>query len=126
MNTVSGKIIAILAPQSGESKNNPGTTWKRQEFVLETQDMYPRKVCFNIWGEDRIKQADIQMDDIVTIEFEINSREYNGKWYTNIEARNISKENATAAPVAPPASSSTATAPGGFDSPIGAADDLPF
>lgn len=125
MNSVSGKIIAILDPQSGESKNNPGTRWMRQEYVLETQEMYPRKVCFSIWGEDRIKQANIQMDDMITIEFEINSREYKGRWYTNIEARNILKGEAPM-PSMPSASTHLPETGNNFGNDTNSPDDLPF
>lgn len=128
MNTITGKIIAILPPATGESKKNPGSTWMRQEFVLETQEMYPRKVCFQIWGEDRIKSANIQMDDLVTVEYDIESREYQGRWYTTINARTVTKGQpmapnfgpAPAAPQMPGTENSF-----GPSAPSGA-DDLPF
>ena len=128
MNTITGKIIAILPPATGESKKNPGTTWMRQEFVLETQEMYPRKVCFQIWGEDRIKGADIRMDDLVTVEYDIESREYQGRWYTTINGRTVTKGQ----PMAPNFGPAPAVPqmPGtensfGPSTPSGA-DDLPF
>ena len=127
MNQITGKVIAILEPQSGDSRNNPGTRWMRQEFVIETQDMYPRKVCFNIWGEDRIRQADIHMDDMITIDFEISSREYNGRWYTNIEARNVQKNIEPQMGGAPAAGTSMPGAQNKFGGePVDSSEDLPF
>ncbi|SJZ36104.1 DUF3127 domain-containing protein [Porphyromonas cangingivalis] len=128
MNTITGKIIAILPPATGESKKNPGSTWMRQEFVLETQEMYPRKVCFQIWGEDRIKGANIQMDDLVTVEYDIESREYQGRWYTTINGRTVTKGQPMApnfgpAPTAPQMPGTENSF--GSSTPSGA-DDLPF
>ncbi|MDR1918755.1 MAG: DUF3127 domain-containing protein [Tannerellaceae bacterium] len=81
---ISGKIIAVLPEQGGMSKT--GNEWKKQEYVLETHEQYPKKVCFQIFGADRIAQAAIQMGEEVTVSFDIESREYNGRWYSNISA----------------------------------------
>lgn len=90
-NTLSGKVIKILELISGDSKRNPGEKWYRQEFVIETYAQYPRQVCFQIWGEDKIKAANLQLGEDVTVTFELSSREYMEKWYTSAEARNIMK-----------------------------------
>lgn len=93
-NTLSGKIIKILDVVSGDSKRNVGEKWYRQEFVIETYAQYPRQVCFQIWGKDRIDQANLQLGEDVTVQFELSSREFNEKWYTSAEARNIFKGGA--------------------------------
>ena len=80
-----GKIIQVLPLQEGVSKNT-GNPWKVQSYVLETMEQYPRKVCFEIFGEDRISNNVAQVDDIVTVSFDIESREFNGKWYTSVRA----------------------------------------
>lgn len=90
-NTLSGKVIKILELISGDSKRNPGEKWYRQEFVIETYAQYPRQVCFQIWGEDKIKAANLQLGEDVTVTFELSSREYMEKWYTSAEARNVMK-----------------------------------
>jgi hypothetical protein len=82
---ISGKIIQVLPLQEGVSKNS-GNPWKVQSYVLETQEQYPRKVYFEIFGEDRIKNNQCNIDDIVTVSFDIESREFNGRWYTSIRA----------------------------------------
>ena len=85
---VSGKIIHVLPTQGGVSKTS-GKEWKLQAYVLETQEQYPRKVHFEVFGEDRIKANPCQVDDLVTVSFDIESREFNGKWYTSIRAWKI-------------------------------------
>ncbi|MDL2282805.1 DUF3127 domain-containing protein [Parabacteroides sp. OttesenSCG-928-G06] len=81
---ITGKIIAVLPEVGGVSK--AGNEWKKQEYVLETQEQYPKKVCFQIFGADRIAQANIQAGETVTVSFDIDSREYQGRWFTNINA----------------------------------------
>ena len=102
---ISGKIIQVLPEQGGVSKTS-GKEWKLQAYVLETQEQYPRKVHFEIFGEDRIKNNACEMDELVTVSFDIESREFNGKWYTSIRAWKVQKGivgEATAAPTAPAA-----------------------
>ena len=100
---ISGKIIQKLPLQSGESKTT-GKPWQIQSYVLETQEQFPRKVCFEIFGEDRIKNNPCNVDDIVTVSFDIESREFNGRWYTSIRAFRVQQGDTTgnAAPVAAP------------------------
>jgi hypothetical protein len=110
-----GKIIQVLPLQEGISKT--GNPWKSQSYVLETQEQYPRKVCFEIFGEDRIKNNPCNVDDVVTVSFDIESREYNGRWYTSIRAWRVQQGNMlsgaapepVAASVATPASAAPAT-----------------
>jgi hypothetical protein len=107
---ISGKIIAVLPLASGQGKNG---TWRSQDYVLETSDQYPKKVCFNLFN-DKIDQFPMAIDDVVNVSFDVESREYNGRWYTTIRAWKVDKNagsavNAASAPVAsfdavPPAS----------------------
>jgi len=129
-----GKIIQVLPVQEGISKT--GNPWKVQSYVLETQEQYPRKVCFEIFGEDRIKNNPCNIDDVVTVSFDIESREFNGRWYTSIRAWRVQQgvvntENtpmAPAAEVVTPMPNTTGNIQT-FDSVAGTADDssdLPF
>ena len=110
-----GKIIQVLPLQEGISKT--GNPWKSQSYILETQEQYPRKVCFEIFGEDRIKNNPCNVDDVVTVSFDIESREYNGRWYTSIRAWRVQQGNMlsqaapepVAASVAAPAAAAPAT-----------------
>lgn len=125
---IAGKIIAVLPEQGGVSK--AGNEWKKQEYVLETHDQYPKKVCFQIFGADRIAQAAIQPGEELIVSFDIDSREYQGRWFTNINCWKV--ERPAAAPqqavagITPEdlAPSAPAAAPDfGQANPI---DDLPF
>lgn len=103
-----GKIIQVLPLQEGVGKT--GNPWKVQSYVLETQEQYPRKVCFEIFGEDRIKNNMCNVDDVVTVSFDIESREYNGRWYTSIRAWRVQQGNMLAQNAAAPAAAIPAPA----------------
>ncbi|MBR6549907.1 MAG: DUF3127 domain-containing protein [Paludibacteraceae bacterium] len=130
---ISGKIIQVLPEQGGVSKTS-GKEWKLQAYVLETQEQYPRKVHFEVFGEDRIKANPCQLDDIVTVSFDIESREFNGRWYTSIRAWKIQQGVVTteaAAPAAVPAAQPVAAPQANvetFDAAAGVDEttDLPF
>lgn len=78
---IKGKIIVALPEQSGTSK--AGNAWKKREYVLETQETYPKKVHFDFFGE-RADQYPLSVGDMITLSFDIESREYNGRWFTSI------------------------------------------
>lgn len=137
---VVGKIIQVLPAQEGVGRN--GNPWKVQPYVLETLDQYPRKVHFEVFGEDRIKQNPCELDQLVTVSFDIESREFNGRWYTSIRAWKIQQGDMTqagvapaaapqaAAPVAAPAAAPAETTPTNVDpfdaTPGDGTSDLPF
>lgn len=83
-----GKVISVLPLQQGVSArtNNP---WMIKTFVLETQENYPRKVAVEIFGEQRIKDNPCDVDQLVTVSFDLESREFNGRWYTSVRAWKI-------------------------------------
>lgn len=82
-----GKVIQLLPLQSGMGKKGP---WKKQEFIVETQSQYPKKVCLSIWG-DKVDQFNVSVGQMVTAAVELESREYNGRWYTEARAWKIEK-----------------------------------
>lgn len=88
------KIIQVLLPQEGVSQS--GKQWKIQAYVGETQEQYPRKVCFEVFGEDRINNNPCKEGQIVTVSFDIESREFNGRWYTSIRAWKVQPEEQVA------------------------------
>lgn len=99
---ISGKVIIKLPPQSGVSQRT-GTQWMTQVFVIETGGQYPKKIPFEVFGEDRIKQFDIQIGDEATIQFNIEGSEYNGRWYAHIKCYNYTKVGSSATvPATPP------------------------
>jgi len=91
---ITGKIVQTLPKQTGNAKN--GTTWEKQEFIIEVPGQYPKKVCFNLWG-DKISKFNILDGQDLTISVDVESREYNGRWYTDIRAWNVTKQNAGSA-----------------------------
>ena len=124
---VVGKIIQVLPAQEGVGRN--GNPWKLQGYVLETFDQYPRKVHFEVFGEDKIKNNPCDIDQVVTVSFDIESREFNGRWYTSIRAWKIQQGDVTAtnaaAPAAPAAAAPVQAAPAQAAAPIEANVD-PF
>jgi hypothetical protein len=82
---ISGKVYQILPEARGEGKNGP---WSRQDFVIETDDQFPKKVCISVWN-NKIKLSELKQGDKVDIEISVESREYNGKWYTDVKASGL-------------------------------------
>lgn len=84
---ITGKVIAVLDIQSGTSKT--GNEWKKQDFVIETSEQYPRKVCFTLFNKVDICPA---IGSVVTVSFVIESHEYNGRWFTQVSAWNVKSD----------------------------------
>ena len=80
-----GKIIAILQPRGGVSKAS-GNEWKAQEYVIEDHGQYPRKMCFDVFGADKIEQFNIQMGEELTVSFDIDARQWQDRWFNSIRA----------------------------------------
>lgn len=85
---LTGRIIAVMQPRSGVSART-GNAWMTQEYVIEVPGQYPKRCVFNLFGEDRIKQFNIQMNEDLTIQFDIDAREYQGRWFNDIRAYNV-------------------------------------
>ncbi|NPA68576.1 MAG: DUF3127 domain-containing protein [Chlorobi bacterium] len=83
---ITGKLIKKLPEQTGEGKFGK---WIKQEFVIETQDQYPKKVCFSTWGDKTDILKKFSEGDIITVSFNPESREYNERWYTDLRAWKI-------------------------------------
>lgn len=88
---IKGKIISVLPTSEGAGKNG---TWRKQSFVIETQEQYAKKVCIMIWGNN-IDKFNIQEGELVNVGFDLESREFNGKWYTDVKAWKIDKLSGT-------------------------------
>ena len=86
MAEITGKIIAVLPTKSGTSAR--GTQWSSQTAVIETHEQYPKKVAFDVLG-DRIAEFNLQVGEEVTVSFDINAREFNGKWFNSVNAWNV-------------------------------------
>ena len=82
-----GKIVQLLPEKSGESARGP---WRKQEYILETEDQYPKKVCFMAWSE-KIDEFAIKEGESLTVSINLESREYNDRWYTDVKAWRVSR-----------------------------------
>ena len=135
---LTGRVIAVLPANSGVSQRT-GNSWMSQEYVIEVPGQYPRKCLFRIFGEDRIKQFNIQMNEDITVQFDIDAHEYNGRWFNEIRAYNVVRGAApvAAAPevgaapfppqqAAPAANANIAPFPPAQEPAEGSTDDLPF
>lgn len=118
-NTVSGSVTHILLEQSGAGKNG---TWRKRDFVIETADQYPKKICLTQWG-DEIDTSAVEVGEMVTAHIDIASREYNGRWYTDVKAWKVERGEGVpndAPRVDAPKSSKSIVIDDSID------DDLPF
>lgn len=86
---IQGKIIAVLPQRSGTSKSS-GKAWSCASYVLETQEMRPRHLAFDVMN-DKIAQLNIQQGEYLKVSFDIDAREYNGKWYNSIRAWDVQR-----------------------------------
>lgn len=129
---ISGKIIQALEVRSGESQRT-GNKWMSQSFVIETHDQYPRRCVFDVFGEDRLRDFNIQVGEELTVSFDLDAREYNGRWFNSVRAWKVERVAPGAAPApayttpAPstPTGDAYPQAPAPAPAPNGA-DDLPF
>lgn len=120
-----GKIIAVLPARGGVSKTT-GNEWKSQEYVIENHDQYPRKMCFDVFGAEKIAQFNIQLGEELTVSFDIDARQWQDRWFNSIRAWKVERVNAGNPatgdmPVPPPSFTSEPAAPM-----EDANDDLPF
>lgn len=84
-----GKIIVVLPERNGTSQR--GNQWRSITYVLETQEQYPKKLAFDVTN-DKIDQLNIQFGEILTVQFDINAREYNGRWFNSVNAWNVIRQ----------------------------------
>ena len=132
-----GKVIAVLPERSGVSARGE---WKAQSYVIETHEAYPKKLCFDVFGADRMAQFNIQSGEEILVSFDIDAHEYQGRWFNSIRAWNVQRVDPNAvgpmgaapaqpAPAAAPAAGATAPFPPAQPAAPaagGSADDLPF
>ena len=120
--SVKGKVQQILKPESGVSR--AGKEWKKQEFVIETEEQYPRKICFTLFGEKVSLIDGLSAGQEVEVSFNMESREYNGRWFHNINAWKIEKPETEENIPGPPPEFMTGDIPPEPEE--DSANDLPF
>lgn len=85
---IQGKVIAVLPERSGVSARGE---WKSQTYVIETQEQYPKKMAFDVFGADRIASFGIQSGEVINVSFDIDAHEYQGRFFNQIRAWNVTK-----------------------------------
>ena len=86
---IQGKIIAVLPMKSGRSAKGE---WKSQQYVLETDDRYPKRLLFDVFGENKINDFAIQEGDMVTVSFDTDAHQKDGRWFGSNRAWDVRKE----------------------------------
>ena len=113
---ITGKVVAVLELVSGTS--NAGNPWQKREFVIETPGQYPKKICLQLFG-DKVNECP-NVGEEVKVSFDAESREWNGKWFTQLNAWKVERQGAQTAPQQPVYQQAQPQAP------ATAPDDLPF
>lgn len=91
------KLIEKLQVESGNSARGP---WRKQNFIVETVETYPRKICMNVWGDDKVSELQVYgIGEVLNVSVNIESREFNGRWYTDVRAWRIQRDMPAGAPV---------------------------
>ena len=125
-----GNVIAVLPARSGVSARGE---WKSQSFVIETHDSFPRKMVFDVFGEERLSRFNIQLGQEVNVSFDIDAHEYNGRWFNNIRAFDVRLVDPNTVSAAPAAQAAPAAPQQPANAPFppqpeqsNSDDDLPF
>lgn len=95
---IQGKVIAVLPERSGVSARGE---WKSHTYVIETQEQYPKKMAFDVFGADRIASFGIHSGEVINVSFDIDAHEYQGRYFNQIRAWNVTKVSQQAAAQAP-------------------------
>lgn len=82
---ITGTLVHMLPLQTGQGKNGP---WKKQDFVIEVPGSFPKKACFSAWG-DKVDASKLVIGQMIKVSFDVESREYNGRWYTDLKAYSV-------------------------------------
>lgn len=112
-----GKVIKVMEPRSGTAKSS-GNPWMVQEYVVENHDQYPRCMCFEVFGEEKIRQFNIQLGEELNVFFDINAREWQGRYFNSIRAWRVDR-------VDPNAPQNPIPAAGSLDNPPFVAPPMP-
>ncbi|MFO7923761.1 MAG: DUF3127 domain-containing protein [Bacteroidales bacterium] len=85
---ITGKLLQILPRQNGTGKNGP---WVKQDFIIETPGEFSRKICISAWGDKAGDIDGLKEGDELKVSVNIESREFNERWYTDVKAWRIEK-----------------------------------
>ena len=119
---LSARLIQVLPPQTGMGKNGE---WRKQEIIVETDGQYPKKVCVAVWG-DKLNNVPLELGSYLNIDFDVESREFNGRWYTDVKAWKVEVAGPGSERQSAPVNVGFATPPPPPPLPVNEKDDLPF
>lgn len=119
---LTARLIQMLPLQSGTGRNGE---WKKQDIIVETDGQYPKKICISIWG-DKINESVLQINNLLDISFDVESREYNGRWYTDVKAWKVDLAGAGTSTPPPFAGGAEPALTPPVDFNNNDSDDLPF
>lgn len=122
---ITGKIVAVLPERSGTSQRS-GSEWRCASYVIETGGEFSRRMVFEVFGSDRIAQFNIQMGELLSVSFDIDAREYNGRWFNTIRAFRVDRGTMGAQPQAQPAAAPFGQPAAPFGQPAAAPAAAPF
>ena len=97
-----GTITHALEVRQGTSART-GNAWMMQSFVIETKEQFPRRCAFEVFGEDRLREFNIQVGQYLKVSFDIDAREYQGRWYNSVRAWKVEPAVDAGVPGAAPA-----------------------
>ena len=95
---ITGKVVRLGTLTEGQSARGP---WRKQELIIETEEQYPRTVCLSCWTNQIDEIQKFAPGQTIKAQIDISSREFNGKWYTDVRVWRFDPVGATAAPAAP-------------------------
>ncbi len=127
---ITGKVLKLGNLLTGNSARGP---WQKQELIIETEEQFPKTVCLQCWGDQAAEAAKFEINSVVKAQISIESREFNGRWYTDVRAWRFDNVGQSA-PATPhqsaPAKSNQGTVQQAPNTPDianeGGVDDLPF
>ncbi len=92
---ITGKLLQVLPEQLGQGQNGP---WLKQNFIIETQEQFPKKVCIVCWNDKAEILKNLKPGDEVKVAINLESREFNGKWYTDVKAWKVEPTTGKSSP----------------------------
>lgn len=87
---ITGQITAIMPLKQGVSQRT-GNEWMLQEYVIQTQEQYPKNIMFEVLGQNKIQAFNIQMGEVITVCFDISARENKGRWFNQVNCFSIKR-----------------------------------
>ena len=96
---ITGKVVRLGALTEGPSARGP---WRKQDLIIETEEQFPKTVCLTCWTNQIDEIQKFAPGQTIKAQIDLSSREFNGKWYTDVRVWRFEPVGATTAPAAAP------------------------